>query len=104
MDEACERLHYDDHTRSDENPPQDSNESPAGQWLSFEILRCRESLVVVVVQAFARFVHEGLGTPAPVAPTEHLVVGGLYRYVRNPMYLAVAATMSDRHSYWDSRL
>jgi protein-S-isoprenylcysteine O-methyltransferase Ste14 len=34
---------------------------------------------------------EGAGTPAPVAPTEHLVVGGLYRYVRNPMYLAVAA-------------
>jgi protein-S-isoprenylcysteine O-methyltransferase Ste14 len=49
--------------------------------------------VVVVVQAFARVVHEGLGTPAPVAPTEHLVVGGLYRYVRNPMYLAVAATI-----------
>jgi protein-S-isoprenylcysteine O-methyltransferase Ste14 len=49
--------------------------------------------VVFVVQAFARFVHEGLGTPAPVAPTEHLVVGGLYRYVRNPMYLAVAATI-----------
>jgi protein-S-isoprenylcysteine O-methyltransferase Ste14 len=34
---------------------------------------------------------EGLGTPAPVASTENLVVGGLYRYVRNPMYLAVAA-------------
>ena len=49
--------------------------------------------VVVVVLAFARFVHEGLGTPAPVGPTEHLVVGGLYRYVRNPMYLAVAATI-----------
>jgi protein-S-isoprenylcysteine O-methyltransferase Ste14 len=47
--------------------------------------------VVVLLQAFARFVVEGLGTPAPVAPTEHLVVGGLYRYVRNPMYLAVAA-------------
>jgi len=43
----------------------------------------------VLVHAFARFVREGLGTPAPVAPTEHLVVGGLYRYVRNPMYLAV---------------
>jgi len=48
---------------------------------------------VVLVQAFARFVVEGLGTPAPVAPTEHLVVGGLYRYVRNHMYLAVVAAI-----------
>ena len=49
--------------------------------------------VLVLLQAFARFVTEGIGTPAPIAPTEHLVVGGLYRYVRNPMYPAVAATI-----------
>ncbi len=49
--------------------------------------------VVVLIHAFVRFVAEGAGTPAPVAPTEHLVVGGLYRYVRNPMYLAVVATI-----------
>jgi protein-S-isoprenylcysteine O-methyltransferase Ste14 len=46
---------------------------------------------VVLLEAFMRFVREGVGTPAPVAPTEHLVVGGLYRYVRNPMYLAVGS-------------
>jgi protein-S-isoprenylcysteine O-methyltransferase Ste14 len=46
-----------------------------------------------LLYAFGRFVVEGLGTPAPVAPPERLVVGGLYRYVRNPMYVAVAATI-----------
>jgi protein-S-isoprenylcysteine O-methyltransferase Ste14 len=49
--------------------------------------------VAVLVHAFVRFVVEGVGTPAPVAPTEHLVVGGIYRYVRNPMYLAVAVVI-----------
>ncbi|TIP55616.1 methyltransferase, partial [Mesorhizobium sp.] len=43
------------------------------------------------LHAFARFALEGLGTPAPVAPTERLVVGGIYRHVRNPMYVAVLA-------------
>jgi protein-S-isoprenylcysteine O-methyltransferase Ste14 len=49
--------------------------------------------IAALLHAFALFVLEGLGTPAPVAPTEHLVVGGLYRYVRNPMYIAVIATI-----------
>jgi len=44
----------------------------------------------VLLESFARFALQGIGTPAPVLPTRHLVVGGFYRYVRNPMYLAVA--------------
>ncbi|MCA0276795.1 MAG: isoprenylcysteine carboxylmethyltransferase family protein [Proteobacteria bacterium] len=47
--------------------------------------------LAVLLHAFGRFVREGAGTPAPIAPTERLVVGGAYRHVRNPMYVAVIA-------------
>jgi protein-S-isoprenylcysteine O-methyltransferase Ste14 len=52
--------------------------------------------VVVLVACFVQFVREGRGTPAPVAPTQELVVGGIYRWVRNPMYLAVAAIIGGQ--------
>jgi protein-S-isoprenylcysteine O-methyltransferase Ste14 len=50
----------------------------------------------VLLGAFVQFVAEGRGTPAPVAPTDQLVVRGLYRYVRNPMYLAVLAVIAGQ--------
>ena len=43
----------------------------------------------ILLESFARFALQGLGTPAPVAPTERLVVSGWYRRVRNPMYVGV---------------
>jgi len=50
----------------------------------------------VLLDSFARFAIEGVGTPAPVMPTKHLVVSGWYRYVRNPMYVAVVSAISGQ--------
>lgn len=46
----------------------------------------RRSAAAACVWDFARF---GRGTPAPVDAPKRLVVRGLYRRVRNPMYLGV---------------
>ena len=66
--------------------------------LGLELTRAIGVLLIVagvpgLVDSFWRFAVEGLGTPAPIAPTRHLAVTGLYRHVRNPMYVAVAATI-----------
>ena len=42
----------------------------------------------VLLDAFGRFAWIGRGSPAPVLPTETLVISGLYRHLRNPMYAA----------------
>jgi len=49
--------------------------------------------VIGLLDSFTRFALEGVGTPAPVFPTQHLVVTGLYRYVRNPMYVAIVVAI-----------
>jgi protein-S-isoprenylcysteine O-methyltransferase Ste14 len=49
--------------------------------------------VAALLDAFARFALRGLGTPAPVLPTRHLVVTGPYGHVRNPMYVAVVSVI-----------
>jgi len=49
--------------------------------------------ILGVLECFGRFALQGVGTPAPVFPTRHLVVAGLYRHVRNPMYISVMATI-----------
>jgi len=49
--------------------------------------------LAILVDSFARFALQGFGTPAPVAPPRRLIVTGLYRYVRNPMYVGVLAAI-----------
>src|SRR5438046_9735606 len=65
-------------------------------FLGLELTRRIGAIMILagvpgLVDAFARFALQGLGTPAPIAPTRNLVVTGLYRYVRNPMYVAVVS-------------
>ena len=65
-------------------------------FLGLEVTRAIGVLLILIglpglVDSFARFALQGLGTPAPVAPTKNLVVTGLYRHVRNPIYVAVVA-------------
>lgn len=64
---------------------------PGHTWLPLRLLGglLTTAGAATMVHAFVRFVTEGSGTPAPVAPTEQLVIGGLYRFVRNPMYVAL---------------
>ena len=47
----------------------------------------------IFIDFVTRFALEGRGTPAPIAPTRHLVVGGGFRYVRNPGYIAVVSLL-----------
>ena len=71
------------------------------QLLGFGLVRWLGGVVtffgaVVLLDSFARFALQGRGTPAPIYPTATLVVSGAYRYVRNPMYLAVTALIAGQ--------
>jgi hypothetical protein len=64
---------------------------PVPYWAPLRVLGAMllAAGLLVLVQAFVRFAVEGFGTPAPVAAPERLVVGGVHRYLRNPMYVAI---------------
>ena len=44
---------------------------------------------LMILWCFWDFLVKGKGTPAPIDPPKELVVSGLYRFVRNPMYVGV---------------
>jgi protein-S-isoprenylcysteine O-methyltransferase Ste14 len=65
-------------------------------FLGLELTRGFGAILILagvpgLIDAFARFALQGLGTPAPIAPPRNLVVTGLYRYVRNPIFVALVA-------------
>jgi protein-S-isoprenylcysteine O-methyltransferase Ste14 len=52
-----------------------------------------------LIWCFLDFVQKGKGTPAPLEPPKELVVSGLYKYVRNPMYVGVFLVLIG-HFLW----
>lgn len=55
--------------------------------------------LVILLWCAIDFVRTGKGTPIPIDPPKVLVIGGLYRYVRNPMYLGVL-TVASGQALW----
>ncbi len=58
--------------------------------------------LAVLFWCFAGFIAEGQGTPAPYDPPPRLVSGRLYRWVRNPMYIAVTTVVLGEALLFDS--
>ena len=58
--------------------------------------------IVMLLDCYVHFALRGLGTPAPVAPPPKLVVSGPYRYVRNPMYVAIVAAVWGQGLFFGS--
>jgi protein-S-isoprenylcysteine O-methyltransferase Ste14 len=58
---------------------------PAGRVLGSVLILAGIGVFAYCSGVFTRF---GKGTPVPVEPPRHLVIEGLYRFSRNPMYVA----------------
>ena len=72
-----------------------------GLWQATGILLAvaGAALAVSCIVAFALV---GKGTPAPFDPPRRLVVRGLYRYVRNPMYIGAGLAMTGAALFYQS--
>jgi len=61
--------------------------------------------LIPVLESVTRFIYVGRGTLVPGAPTEHLVVSGLYQFVRNPMYVGVMTVLiGETTLFWNRGL
>lgn len=75
--------------------------SGAGEWAAIAILVV--GIAIYLATAFWGFALIGGGTPAPIAPTKKLVVAGLHRFVRNPMYIGVGLIIGGQAWLFHSR-
>ena len=57
--------------------------------------------LVLMFDCIYRFASEGKGTLSPADPTQKLVLRGMYRYSRNPMYLGVMGILLGEAIFWN---
>ncbi|MGR8935537.1 MAG: methyltransferase family protein [Gammaproteobacteria bacterium] len=60
--------------------------SPGPFFIAIVFLAIGAGIVIKSIWDFAAFGH---ATPAPIDPPKKLVIRGLYRHIRNPIYLGV---------------
>jgi protein-S-isoprenylcysteine O-methyltransferase Ste14 len=66
----------------------------AQAWAALAVIAI--GIAIYLYTAFWGFDLIGGGTPAPIAPTKILVVKGLHRFVRNPMYIGVGLVVGGQ--------
>ena len=72
----------------------------------WQVLGCTALMItglLPLLESIWRFIVVGRGTLMPAVPPEHLVVSGLYRYVRNPMYVGVFTVIAGEAMLLQSR-
>jgi protein-S-isoprenylcysteine O-methyltransferase Ste14 len=74
---------------------------PSG-WFNWLALAPLASGAAILLKCAWEFAVAGLGTPAPIDPPRNLVVSGLYRFVRNPMYVGVALVLLSEAALFGS--
>ena len=63
-------------------------------WAAITVIAI--GIAIYLYTTFWGFALIGGGTPAPIAPTKILVVKGLHRFVRNPMYIGVGLVIGGQ--------
>ena len=58
--------------------------------------------LIIMLWCIASFAIHGRGTLSPIDPTKKLVIIGLYKYSRNPMYVGVILILLGETIYFNS--
>jgi protein-S-isoprenylcysteine O-methyltransferase Ste14 len=70
------------------------------RWIGLPLAAAAAAVLLACIVDFAR---KGRGTLAPIDPPRNLVASGLYRHVRNPMYVGALALLVGQAMLFESK-